>query len=86
MSLSENKGLNKVGGCSCRALWSFWLQVADPPRCTAMIVSGLRDFTQESYPEIPRLVRLNVSLVSMPLARVHFSALQSWSVTPVNSK
>ena len=51
-----------------------------------MITSGLKDFTQESYSGAPGHVRLNSALVAMPFARVHSSTLQSWSVTPVNSK
>ena len=52
-----------------------------------MITSGLRDFTQEPYSGSPGHVRLNCALVvAMPFMRVHSSALQSWSVMPVNSK
>ena len=51
-----------------------------------MITSGLKDFTQEPYSGSPGKVRLNSALVAMPFARVHSSALQLWSVTPVNSK
>ena len=51
-----------------------------------MITSGLRNFTQEPYSESPGHVRLNRVMVAMPFVRVHSSALQSWSVTPVNSK
>ena len=51
-----------------------------------MIISGLRDFTQELFSDSPGQVRLNSALVAMPFARVHSSALQSWSVTPVNLK
>ena len=28
-----NEGLNNGGGCSCRALWPFLLQLAGPPEC-----------------------------------------------------
>ena len=51
-----------------------------------MVTSGLREFTQEPYPGSPGHVRLNSALVAVSFARVHSSALQSWSVTPVNSK
>ena len=51
-----------------------------------IITSGLRDFTQEPYSGSPGHVRLNCALVAMPFVRVHSSALQSWSMTPVNSK
>ena len=42
----------------------------------------LRDFTQEPYSGSLGLVRLNIALVTIPFARAHSSALQSWSVTP----
>ena len=48
--------------------------------------ASLRDFTQESYSELSGQVHLNSALVAMPFARARSSALQSWSVTPVNSK
>ena len=54
-----------------------------------MIASGLRELTQEPYSGSPGLVRLSFALVAIPLivrAGAHSSALQSWSVTPVNSK
>ena len=51
-----------------------------------MITSGLRDFTQESYSEYLGQVQFNSALVAIPFARAHSSALQSWSVTPVDSK
>ena len=51
-----------------------------------IITSGLRDFTQEPYSRSPGHVRLNSVLVAMPFVRVHSSALQTWSVTPVISK
>ena len=51
-----------------------------------MIASGLRDFTQESYFGSPGLVYLNIALVAVSFARTQSSALQSWSVKPVNSK
>ena len=50
-----------------------------------MITSGLRDFTQEPYSGSPGQVRSNSALIAKPFARAHSSALQSWSVTPVNS-
>ena len=51
-----------------------------------MITSGLRDFPHEPYSGCPGDVHLNSALVAMSFARVHSSTLQSWSVTPVNSK
>ena len=51
-----------------------------------MVASDLRDFTQEPHSGSPGLVRFNVALVAIPFARAHSSALQSWSVTPVNLK
>ena len=75
--------MDNDGSCSCCALLSF-LQLVCPHGCVAN--DYLRDFTQEPYSESPRHVRLNSALVAMSFARVHSSALQSWSVTPVNSK
>ena len=51
-----------------------------------MIASSLRDLTQEPYFGSPGQVRLNIALVTIPFARAHSSALQSWSVTTVNLK
>ena len=51
-----------------------------------MITSGLRDFTKKPYSGSPGHVRLNSALFAMSFAWVYSSALQSWSVTPVNSK
>ena len=51
-----------------------------------MIASGLINFTHISYSGSPGQVHLNIALVVIPFARAHSSALQSWSVTPVNSK
>ena len=58
-----------------------------PARCSpGCVPNDLRDFTQEPYSESPGQISLNSALVVMPFARVHSSTLQSWSVTPVNSK
>ena len=51
-----------------------------------IITFSLRDFTQEPCSGSPKQVHLNSALVAMPFARAHSSALESWSVTPVNSK
>ena len=51
-----------------------------------MVTSGLRVFTQEQYSGSPGHVRLNSALIAMTFARGHSSALQPWSVAPVNSK
>ena len=56
------------------------------PGVFPMIPPGLRDFAQEPYFGSPGQIRSNNALVAMLFVRVHSSALQLWSVTPVDWK
>ena len=81
------EGLNKGGGCSCRASLSFWLQLAGPSRSILNDCLWFeRDYIREQYSGSPGQVRLNVALVAISFAWAHSNALQPRPVTPVNSK